>query len=142
MDVDQPRLLPAVLAPEHAGSKRTTRDWVVDVVAIVTAGLIGVTVFSEAHTPNSFSDAFTFLDVIAGTLACLALWVRRRWPVGLTLALVPLAAVCSSAGGAALVALFTVAVHRPVGQAALLAGLALATQPIYLAIYPTETSYL
>jgi signal transduction histidine kinase len=141
VELEHPRLLPAMLVPEHAGSRRTTRDWIVDVLCVLAAAVIGLLVFAQAHDQAEFSDGFTFLDIVAGTLACLALWVRRRWPVGVAVTLVPVAAVFSAAGGAALIAMFTVAVHRPFRQAAAVAAFAFVTQPVYLAIYPSETSY-
>jgi signal transduction histidine kinase len=133
---DHPRLLPAVLVPEHAGSRRTTRDWIVDVLCVIVAALLGAVVFADARDQNSLPDWFTFLDLVAGVVACLALWVRRRWPLGLALALALAGAVFSSTGGAALIAVFTLAVHRPVRQTLPVAALCVATQPIYLAIYP------
>jgi signal transduction histidine kinase len=139
-DLDHPRLLPAVLAPEHAGSRRTTRDWIVDVLCLFVAALVGLVVFADAHDQNDVPDWFTLLDVVGGMVACLALWVRRRWPLGLALALTVVAAVFSAAGGAALIALFTLAVHRPFRQAVAVAAFALATQPLYLAIYPNSSA--
>jgi signal transduction histidine kinase len=133
---DHPRVLPAVLVPEHAGSRRTTRDRIVDVLCVVIALLVGAGVFADAHDQNTLPDWFTALDMLAGVVGCLALWVRRRWPFGVALSLALLAAVFSSVGGAALIAVFTLAVHRPLRQTAPVAVLCLATQPIYLAIYP------
>ena len=142
-ELEYPRLLPAVLIPEHAGSRRTTRDWIVDVLCFAVAVLLGAAVFADAHDNHDFADWFVVLDMAGGLAGCLALWVRRRWPLGLALALVPVAAVCSSAGGAALIALFTLAVHRPFRQLAPVVGLAIASQPIYLAIFGTgDVPYL
>jgi hypothetical protein len=50
-----------------------------------------------------------------GTLGCAGLWLRRRWPVGLGLALVALSAFSDLVAGAMVVVLFSVAVHRPRG---------------------------
>ena len=51
-------------------------------------------------------------DAVADVVAAVALWLRRRWPVGLALGLFPLAAVASMAALPATIAVFSVAVHR------------------------------
>jgi signal transduction histidine kinase len=140
-ELEYPRLLPAaVLVPE--GERRTagrsTRDWVVDILAFVVAAVIGLLVFGDAHKRNDFPGWFVALDVGSGLAAWMALWWRRRWPVGVALALILIAAYSSLAGGAAVVALFSAAVHRPFRVAAPLAALAVATQPVYLAVFPTD----
>jgi signal transduction histidine kinase len=136
-DLEYPRLLPSVLIPEHAGARRTTRDWIVDILCFLFAILIGGLAFADAHDKSDYPELFVLLDLVAGTVACLGVWVRRRWPLGLALTLVPVSAVFSSAGGAALIALFTLAVHRPFRQLAPVAALCVASQPIYLAIFPS-----
>jgi signal transduction histidine kinase len=141
-ELDHPRLLPAMLVPEHAGSKRTTRDWIVDVMCIVVAAGIGLAVFADAQSQHTYADWFTMLDLLLGTGACLSLWVRRRWPLGLAIVLVPVTMVSAAAGGAGVIALFTLAVHRPLRQAAPVALVVLATQPVYLAIHPGDEQYL
>jgi signal transduction histidine kinase len=51
-------------------------------------------------------------DLVLGLLACLALFFRRRWPVGLALALLPIGLFSGASLGAQCVAMFNVAVHR------------------------------
>ena len=138
-ELEYPRLLPAVLVPEHAGAKRSARDWIVDWLCFFIALLIGVGVFADAHGHSDLPDWFAALDGLVGVAACFALWQRRRWPFGLALVLSLLSIVFSAAGGAAIIALFTVAVHRPFRQAALVAGLAAVLQPLYLEIYPNDS---
>ncbi|MFC6085637.1 sensor histidine kinase [Sphaerisporangium aureirubrum] len=53
------------------------------------------------------------LDQLSGALGCAALWLRRRHPVGLAVTLVAVSTFSELVAGAMLVALFTVAVHRP-----------------------------
>lgn len=53
------------------------------------------------------------LDFALGALGCVALWWRTRFPVALTAALVVVSVFAESVLGPLLVALFTVAVHRP-----------------------------
>jgi len=52
------------------------------------------------------------LDAGLGALSGVALWWRRRWPLGLALALIPVAAVSAASTPAVTVAVYTVAVHR------------------------------
>jgi signal transduction histidine kinase len=139
-ELEYPRLLPAVLVPDGERRGRTTRDWVVDSLAFVLAVLVGLVVFGEARQDNDFPEWFIALDLLCGTAACIALWWRRRWPVELAIALVVVGTLASSSGGAAAVALFTVAVHRPFRVVAPIALAAVATQPLYLAIFPSADS--
>ena len=147
MDVDQPRLLPSVLVPEHAGSKRTTRDWIVDVMCFLAAVVLGAIAFATTHDDTAqhvrdYADWFVMWDIVAGIAACGAVWLRRRWPLGLAISLTLLAVVSSAASGAAAVALFTLAVHRPFRHAAPVAALGLATLPVVLEIFPGDGQYV
>ena len=72
------------------------------------------------------------LDVAIGVPACFALLLRRRRPVGLAMAVVPLSAVSIMASGAVLGAIFGLTLRRRFAVAAGFAGLYLATIPIYL----------
>jgi len=142
MEIDQPRLLPSVLVPEHAGTKRTTRDWVVDFWCFLAALIIGAIAFAAAHDKQDYPEWFVLWDLVAGFVACLAVWTRRRHPLGLALALTLLAVVSSGASGAAVIALFTLAVHRPFRQAAPVAGLALLTMPLNLLLFPGDEQFI
>jgi signal transduction histidine kinase len=139
-ELEYPRLLPAVLVPDGERRGRTTRDWVVDSLAFVLAVLAGLVVFGDAHRDNDYPEWFIALDLLCGTAACIALWWRRRRPVELAIALVVAGTFAASSGGAAAVALFTVAVHRPFRVVAPIALAAVATQPVYLAIFPSADS--
>jgi signal transduction histidine kinase len=141
--VDHPSLVPAQLLadldadcpdPTADGAaasprrvRRSVRDWVVDVGVFLFAlgfGAIAVAVALSAPTPPP--DPLVVVDVVCGTLGCLALWLRRRWPVGAALGLVVVGTFSDLAGAAVLIALFTVAVHRrwPTVLAVSLANLA------------------
>ncbi|WP_329402361.1 sensor histidine kinase [Streptomyces melanogenes] len=125
-------LLPsAVVAPELPGDRsegrgprRTVRDWVVDTCAFLCAALIGVLAADAMKQASGYPETLQALDQLVGALACCAVWLRRRWPVGLAAVLVAVTTVAPVASGALLVALFSLAVHRPLKPAVALVGAA------------------
>ncbi|MGW0824804.1 sensor histidine kinase [Streptomyces sp. NPDC002845] len=140
-------LLPSAVAvglhpgwPERTGScgrpRRTARDWIVDFTVFVVAvgvGLIGAdTVSNDPDVPHTLAVA----DQWIGALACAAIWLRRRWPMGLAVASLPVSFASTTAGGACLVALFTLAVHRPFRRIAWVGGIGIAVLPLYLWLRP------
>jgi signal transduction histidine kinase len=144
VELDHPRLLPAVLVP-HPGEdpdaarlRRSTRDWIVDVTAFVLALAVGALfLFGEAEQ-GDVSDGLLFADLVLGVLACCALWVRRRWPVGLALALIPIAAISVFASIAGLITLFTVAVHRRFAVVTAVWAFGLPALAINIVLHPDE----
>jgi signal transduction histidine kinase len=76
------------------------------------------------------------LDLVAGALGCAGLWLRRRWPVGLALALVALSTLSELVAGAMVVALFSVAVHRPPRTSAAVYGLSVLASLVYVVVRP------
>jgi len=72
------------------------------------------------------------VDVAVGVPACFALLLRRRWPLGLAVLVVPLSAVSIMASGAVWGAVFGVALRRRLVAAAGFAAAYLATAPLYL----------
>ena len=67
---------------------------------------------SSPRRADRMSDDLQFYDLVGGALACLALWWRRRWPLGVALFALAMNTFSSSASIAGAIALFTVAVHR------------------------------
>lgn len=141
-------LLPSAMAdPELPGdrarSRRTVRDWVVDITAFLCAAFIGMLAVAAVEADESTADAVVFVDSVAGAAACCALWLRRRWPVGLAVALTVVAVVEPVAVGALLVALFSLAVHRPLKPTAIVGAAALATVPVQPLVRPDpQTGYV
>ncbi|MGW6566347.1 sensor histidine kinase [Streptomyces sp. NPDC054975] len=122
-------LLPSALAdPAAAGAsgrrrpRRTVRDWVVDTALFLCAVFVGLLAAEAVDQYNS--EAVAFADQVVGAAACCALWLRRRWPVGLVVALSLVSVVAPVAGGAFLVSLFSVAVRKPVREIAWISALA------------------
>ncbi|MEU8826606.1 histidine kinase [Streptomyces sp. NPDC048636] len=106
--------------------RRTRRDWCVDPGVIVLAGFLSLLASASVAEDPSVPDGVLLADVSAGALACLALWQRRRWPVGLALTLLAVGTVSFYVAVPLLVALFTVAVHRPLRTLALVGAAAVA----------------
>ncbi|MBG0831905.1 hypothetical protein HS041_29785 [Planomonospora sp. ID67723] len=141
--VDHPWLLPGAVTPcagDREGvsrRRRSVRDWLVDGLFFVLA-VAGVVVQIETSAPAirpSGPPAFCG-EALAG-MGCLALWLRRRWPVGVALACAPLGVlVLPTVITSTTLAVFTVAVHRPARVALLVAAPVLATAPLYFAVHP------
>ncbi|GHE66568.1 histidine kinase [Streptomyces thermocarboxydus] len=111
--------------------RRTARDWVVDFSCFLLAVLIGL-VGAEALRDNTeLPHAVAVLDQVLGALSCAAVWLRRRRPFGLAAAMVPVGFLSETSGGVAIIALFTLAVHRPLRYVAWVAGAQLALVPLY-----------
>src|SRR5215470_15227969 len=118
---------------------RSARDWIVDSVLFLLAAVLGVTagVTSARH---GLKGPLLVIDAIGGVVLCLALWWRRRWPLGLGLASLPVLAVSSAAGPAGVVILYTVAAYRRWQLAVLVAAAQVALLPLGRAIHPQGNS--
>jgi signal transduction histidine kinase len=138
MELEHPRLLPGVLVPDPDRDPRTrsTRDWIVDLACFLIAVVGGFLVFAEAA--DRMSDELQFYDLVGGLLASLALWWRRRWPVGVGLFVLAMNSFSTSASIAGAIAIFTVAVHRRAPVAVAVGLLSIAITPILLAIHPDD----
>ncbi|MEH1130328.1 sensor histidine kinase [Micromonospora sp. CPCC 206061] len=106
-----PGMLLAELDPDVRPARRTVRDWAVDVLAFLFSILM-LLILMVASEEQGVTDGTIAADALLGLLCCLVLWGRRRWPVAVCL-LITVAGVYSVTGvGAAVIAYFTVAVHR------------------------------
>jgi signal transduction histidine kinase len=81
---------------------------------LVAAAVGGLSLFMALSTTGLTPGPLLAADVAAGAAACLALPLRRRWPAGLALALLPLAAFSPACMGAQGAAVQTVAMRRRV----------------------------
>ena len=105
---------------------RTVRGRVVDAACFLLAVGVVVQTLAESRAQHIAPGLLT-VDLVLGGLCSLGVWLRRRWPVGLAVAAGLVSVYATSAGGAALIALFTVAVHRRFAVVApIAAGYALA----------------
>jgi signal transduction histidine kinase len=134
-------LLPAALFGDpDAGraARRSTRDWIVDTVFFLVAfGFALVATIgpfaADATEFGGLTNAPVWLvvvDGVAGLLAAVALWWRRRWPVHILLGTLLCSTFSMSVAVASIIMLFTVAVHRRFAVAAAFAGLSLVTGAI------------
>ncbi|MEV5270315.1 sensor histidine kinase [Streptomyces werraensis] len=110
--------------------RRTARDWVVDFSCFLLAALIGL-VGADTLQNSDLPRALSIADQTLGALSCAAVWLRRRWPFGLAAAMVPVSFVSETSGGVAVIALFTLAVHRPFRYVAWVACSQLVLVPLY-----------
>ncbi|MER6463313.1 sensor histidine kinase [Streptomyces sp. NPDC001288] len=122
--------------PAGRRPRRTARDWLVDFSSFVLAVLLGVAAANTMRQDPNVSHGLAVADQLIGGLACAAVWLRRRRPTGLAIAMVPVGFVSDTAGGAAMVALFTLAVHRPFRYVAWIAGTNLALVPLFYWLRP------
>jgi signal transduction histidine kinase len=123
-------------------ARRSRRDWLIDTACFLVA--VGGGIYGPGALLENGADpspAVAALIVTAGVLACVAIWLRRRWPVGVALLTVLLGSLSPAAGGASLIALFSVAVHRRSVVAIALAVLAIALLPVYFSLYPDDIPF-
>lgn len=124
-----------------SGQQRGVRDWIVDTLLFLCAAGLGVIAAESRVTSATVPSPewLFFLDQVVGALGCCALWLRRRWPVQLAVVLLIVSSVSELIGGASVVALFTVAVHRPMRTAFAIFGLGVVTSVIFNAVRPDPT---
>ena len=143
----QRELLPAMLGADHADRggvggehlKRSLRDWVVDLIMFGFALALGAAgVWSNAkHAPGWWVP----IDVVIGLAACGALWVRRDHPFAVGIGTVAISAISGMAGGASVVAIFTVAIYCRPRRTAEIMALSFGASAIYAALYTGGLGY-
>ncbi|MGH3324648.1 MAG: DUF7134 domain-containing protein, partial [Streptomyces sp.] len=116
--------------------RRTLRDWIADFALFLFAATFSVVTSESVTTDRGPSEEALVADVLVGGFACAALWLRRRRPVQLVVVLVLTGSVSHFVTGPVLVALFTVAAHRPWRVSRWIAALTVAPLPVYLIVRP------
>jgi signal transduction histidine kinase len=114
---------------------RIRRDWIVDTVLFLLTAVLALTsVTSSAR--QGLNGPLLAIDAIGAAMGCVALWWRRRWPLGVGLAVVAIEVVSPAAGLAGVVTLYTVAAYRRWQLALLVAAAQVALLPLGRAIQP------
>ncbi|MDE3132732.1 MAG: sensor histidine kinase [Acidobacteriota bacterium] len=140
-------MLPAVIGTEGAqrdasgGTRlpRSVRDWLVDIMFF---GLASIVCVGELWTNHRQVGTTIFvIDVVCGVPSCLLVWVRRRHPVAVGFLAVALSTASEAAGGAAVVGLFTVAVHGQPRRTVQVALLSAVTGVTCAALYKQHGSF-
>lgn len=117
--------------------RRSPRDWAVDIALFLFAVAFGLLTSVERMQATSPPPQWLFnLDQLTGVLGCAALWLRRRRPAELAVALVVLSAFSELVAGAMLAALFTAAVHRRPRTTMAVFALSLLTALVYVVLRP------
>lgn len=119
--------------------RRGVRDWLVDTALFLFAVLLGLLAANDRFTGKAPlpDPAWLFqVDQVLGLLACATVWVRRRWPVRITLVLLMVSTFSELTAGAMIVMLFTVAVHRPPKISLSVFVLGLVSSTIYVFVRP------
>jgi signal transduction histidine kinase len=124
--------------PGPAG-RRTGRDRAVDTVGCLVAAALGALFLSPAlkDDVHPLQTWQVMADVACGSLACLALWERRRWPLGVALTTILLGVFSISSTAAGLLALSSLAVHRPIRSVLLVAVLWFPSVLLFAVYSPT-----
>nr|WP_236714700.1 histidine kinase [Nonomuraea pusilla] len=131
--------LPSVLLGDGGDGRpvrRSTRDWIVDTLMFVLACLVALLTVEEMRGQP---EPLLAVEQVTGVLSCAAVWLRRRWPVALAVVTTVASTYLELVGGAALVGLFTVAVHRPFRVSGPVALLNLATLVPFVLLRPDNT---
>ncbi|MGI5191582.1 sensor histidine kinase [Promicromonospora sp. CA-289599] len=113
------------------------RRRLVDCVMIAVAAALGlVTAVLQASEPGAVPAWAVYTDWAPGLLGCVALWWRRRFPLVIGVALTASSSFSETVAGAAIIALFTVAVHRSARATAAVCTVSLAAVSTYQLLWP------
>ena len=141
VELVRPASLPAAgdLTLHNSTGPRTGRDRAVDALGCFIAAALGALFLSPTlrDSVEPLSGAQVVVDISCGVLACVSLWWRRRWAFVVALTCLVLGTVSISATPAGLLALFSLAVHRPVRSALLVAALWIPFTLVFAAYSPT-----
>ncbi len=141
-------LLPAALRdePDVPPGPRTTRDWVIDAFCFLAA--LGWALLSTADLLQPEPEVvpqwagtpewLVWTDLLIGVGFSVALWWRRRWPVQLAAAALVFGLVSVAIAIAALIILFSVAVHRRFAVTAAVSVAATLNNAAFCAIRPEQ----
>jgi signal transduction histidine kinase len=130
---------PVTADPSQEDTLRTGRDRAVDALVCLLAAVSGALFLSPElrEAGRVLTTSEVLFDAGCGLLACAALWWRRRWPLGVALGCLALGTLSISATAPGLIALFSLAVHRPARPALLVTALWAPSAVLFAAYSPT-----
>ena len=141
VELVRPASLPAAGDPTQPNStdRLTGRDRAVDAAGCIIAAALGALFISPTlhDSVDPLPSRQLVVDLACGLLACVALWWRRRWAIGVALVCLLLGTLSISATPAGLLALFSLAVHRPVRPTLLVAALWIPSVLVFATYSPT-----
>ena len=139
VELVEPARLPADLTQLSSNAHRAGRARSVDAIVCLVAAVLGALFLSPTlrDSVEPLPTLQVVVDVSCGALACVALWCRRRWPLGVALACLLLGTLSISATPAGLLALFSLAVHRPFRPALLVFALWIPSALAFAVYSPT-----
>ncbi|MGW0506911.1 sensor histidine kinase [Micromonospora sp. NPDC003241] len=114
---EHPWLLPGALGATDRRPRRTMRDWLIDSTCfLISLGWVVLATFDALTPAPTFAERLPYgwmivADAVLGLACTVALWWRRRWPLGLVLVTLPLTMVSVTSIAALLIIYFTVVVH-------------------------------
>jgi signal transduction histidine kinase len=135
----QRALLPGGLYEESRGG-RSARDWLVDATMFLLA--VGIGIAGVAEYWSERSGLVLALDLAVGSVACLALWLRRSHPVGVAVFAIVASAFFAMAGGAGLLSLFNAALRAPRRTLLPLAALSLVVSVVFPLATPAADPFV
>jgi signal transduction histidine kinase len=114
----------------------------VDVLCVVLSVLGGAFLFVVEQTSRDVGMplAVSTIDIACGVIGAVAIWFRRRWPVGVAVLLLVPSAVSTSVSIAAAIAAFTLVVHRPLRIAVPITLAYLLATISYVFVHPDASS--
>ncbi|WP_052809483.1 sensor histidine kinase [Streptomonospora alba] len=133
--MEGPRTPSPSAEPAGPRRRRGPREWAADTGLFLAAVIYGLAWAIALTEDPDVSETALLREEVVGAVACAAVWLRRRRPVGLALGLIPLSAYATLADGAQFAVLFTVAVHRSARTAALCGAATVAGQAAYFLLF-------
>jgi signal transduction histidine kinase len=134
----QRTLLPGGMVDAHS-TRRSARDWFVDVTMLLVA--VGIGAAALVETWDDHGTVMAVVDIALGVVTCAALWWRRSHPVPVAVLTVGLSAVSACASGAGLFGLFNAAIRAPRHALGWLVLLAMGPTFLFPLVYPGHDSY-
>jgi hypothetical protein len=111
---------------------KSVRGWLTDAALFGIAVLYAVGWWLALIDDPSRDSARITILFAAALVACCTLWLRRRWPVPVAVALIVVTTVDDLASGAMLVALLTVAIHRSIRTTAIVCAARVLAVSVYV----------